>query len=368
MIRALVLIGLLLAGCGDRVGSEGISGVSPDPNSSESVKPTPSASPSPFASAPTVAFPSRLSLAVGTSDGLVYPQLVDGKPTGTAIRACETQVARLASFGRKLLVVCREPSSRLTIVDVDAGTLSVIPGVAPLEATWSVNGDAVVYTTIGACEPPAPICKTKLMHRELRTGATRQLDERYGVGGDLRTTGAGVMLWRATNMLSFVRSADEVGTWVLSGTTLVRFSQHRLIEGDKGKYLLETEETAFNAGCCTSLIWRVQQEQRLTPSSISNERAVALLDDDRIVGFRPDRDNPFEGSIVIYRAGVVEREGRGKFSPYGAVRDLDWIVGVEYGAGGTLRAYRVSDGAFAAGSGADVTALAFIGPAKQTIP
>jgi hypothetical protein len=110
-----------------------------------------------------------------------------------------------------------------------------------------------------------------------------------------------------------------------------------------------------------------QQAQRLTPSSISNERAIALLEDGRIVAFRPDsRNNMFVGSVVVYRAGVVERSDRGSFAPYVLVRDVDWIVGVEYGA---LRAYRISDGAFAsASSGTNITALAQVGPAKPPIP
>jgi hypothetical protein len=111
------------------------------------------------------------------------------------------------------------------------------------------------------------------------------------------------------------------------------------------------------------------QAQRLTPSSVSNERAIAMLEDGRIVAFRPDsRTNMFEGSVVIYRAGVVERMDRGRFSPYLVVRDLDWIVGVEYAPGGTLRGYRISDGAFASASGGNITALAPLGPAKPPIP
>ena len=369
MLRALILVALLLTACGDHVASSGL-GASPTPTPLLSAKASPDPTPSPTATPTTVPFPDRLFFVVGTNDGLVYPQLLNGKPAGVPVRACDGQVGSLASYGRKVLVVCRDATSRLAIFDADAGTLSVIPGVEALEATWTLLGDSIVYTALSTYDPLAPIAKTKLMQRELRTGATTQLDERYGVGNDLRSTGEGVTIWRAMNMDSFIRLADQVGTWVVRGTTLSRFSQHRLIDGDKGRDLFETEETSFNAGCCTAVMTGYQQQaQRLTPSSVSNERAIALLEDGRIVAFRPDsRTNIFEGSMVIYRAGVIERMDRGNFSPYLVVRDPDWIVSVEYAPGGTLRAYRISDGAFASAPGGNITALALIGLAKPPIP
>jgi hypothetical protein len=373
MFRALAVAALLLTACGDHVGSGGASGLSPSPaGSAATAKPTPVATPDPLPTAPTVAFPARLAFAVGTYDGLVYPQLVDGKPAGTPVRGCDGQVSSLSTLGRTVLVVCREPTYQLSIFDVDAGKISVIPGVQALEAVWTIQGDAIVYTTLGTCEPPAPICKTKLMQRELRTGATVQLDEQYGVGSDLRSTGAGVTVWRAMNMSSFVRSADQSGTWVVRDGTLTRFSAHRLIDGDKGRFLLETDGSSSMVSCCTSVVLKFDQEQRITPSSVDHERAVALLEDGRIVAFRPDPVDVFEGSVVVYRAGVVERSGRGKFSAFRAVRDVDWIVGLEIsGAPGLmLRAYRISDGAFASASGGNITitALAPLGPAKPPIP
>jgi hypothetical protein len=372
MVRALALAALLLTACGDHVGSGGVSGVSPSPTGSlASAKPTPTATAVPLPTAATVAFPARLPFAVGTYDGLVYPQLVDGKPAGTPVRGCDGQVSSLSTLGRRVLVVCREPTYQLSIFDVDAGTISVIAGVQALEAVWTIQGDAVVYTTLGSCEPPAPICKTKLMQRELRTGTTVQLDEQYGVGNDLRLTGAGVTVWRAMNMSSFVRSADQTGTWVVREGTLTRFSAHRLLNGDKGHFLLETESPS-SFSCCTSVIFKFDQEQRITPASVDHERGLALLEDGRIVTFRPDPVNVFEGSVVVYRQGVVERIGRGAFSAFRVVRDLDWIVGSEIsGAPGlTLRAYRISDGAFASASGGPITitALAPLGPTKPPIP
>ncbi len=367
MFRGLVLVAVLLTACGDHVGSGGVSGLSPSPGASAAtLNPKPTPAPTiPLPTAPTVAFPNKLAFAVGTYDGLVYPELVDGKPAGTPVRGCDGQVSNLAAYGRLVLIVCREPTYRLSIFDVDAGTLSVVPGVQALEAVWTTLGDAVVYTAIGKAEGPAPIPMTKLMYRDLRTGQTTQIDERFGVGNDLRSTGEGVTVWRGTNMDSFIRSADQAGTWVIRGTELIRFSQHRLIDGGKGRDLLETDGTTSSiVACCTAVVSRYEQEQRITPLTVPHERAVALLEDGRIVAFRPDTDDLFEGSVVVYRGGVVERSGRGKFTAYRAVRDLDWIVGIAVGGSDPrLRAYRLSDGAFAGASG-NITALAHIGPKK----
>lgn len=214
MFRALIVAALLLTACGDHVASTGL-GASATPTPESSSQATPDPTPSPTATPTTVAFPDKLFLVVGTNDGLLYPQLLNGKPAGTPVRVCDGLVGSLASYGRKVLVVCRDATSKLAIFDADAGTVSVIPGVEALEAVWTLLGDSIVYTAIGACEPPAPICKTKLVERELRTGATTQLDEQYGVGRDLRSTGEGVTVWRAMNMDSFIRLADQVGTWAL---------------------------------------------------------------------------------------------------------------------------------------------------------
>jgi hypothetical protein len=371
VFRAVIVVALLLTACGDHVASGGLPGGSS--SAAENVgtinpKPTPTANPSPTAA--TVAFPDRLSFVVGTSDGLVYPEFVGGKPSGTPLRGCDGQVSTLASLGRKVLVVCREPTYRLSILDLDARTVSVISGVQASEAAWTVNGDAVVYTTTGSCEPSAPICKTRLMQRDLRTGRTTQIDERYGVGRDLRLSGNGLLIWRAKNMDSFVRAPEEVGTWLIIDGALVRFSPDRFVDGTKGRYVLETEEMSFNAGCCTAVISRLEHDQRLTPASVANERALALLEDGRILAFRADPDELFQGSMVLYRAGIAERMDRGRFSAFRAARDGDWIVGFELSGPPilTLHAYRISDGVFASVSGGNVTALAQIAPAKPPLP
>ena len=80
MFRALLVLALIVTACGDHVGSGGLSGGSPSAGEIvATVNPKPTATPNPLPTAPTVAFPTSLSFVVGTYDGLVYPQLVDGK-------------------------------------------------------------------------------------------------------------------------------------------------------------------------------------------------------------------------------------------------------------------------------------------------
>src|SRR4029077_7093557 len=118
MFRALIVFVLVLTACGDHVDSGAPSGASPSRIASDpSAKPTPMATPSPLPTAPTVAFPDKLSFVVGTYDGLVYSQLVNGKPAGAPARASDGRVGSLASYGRKVLVVCRDTTSRLALFD-----------------------------------------------------------------------------------------------------------------------------------------------------------------------------------------------------------------------------------------------------------
>src|SRR5207253_8892402 len=104
-----------------------------------------------------------------------------------------------------------------------------------------------------------------------------------------------------------------------------------------------------------------------TPPNVQNERAVTMLEDGRSVAFRPDREGP-NGTMVIYSAtgGRVERTDRGAFTAFQIVRaTADWIFGFEYAGAPsvTLRAYRLSDGAFASMAGGAISAVAIL-PAK----
>jgi hypothetical protein len=333
---------------------------------------SPSASPPPPASpARTVAFPD-LAVIAGTSEGDVYTKLVGGKPSGAKVHVCDGYIVRI-EHGPVALVSCIQGSVfAVYTYDPRTGAVARVPGIDG-PAIWTDGYDGMLYVSRGACAPGATDCATKLVRRNVKTGATVTIDERLGVVTDFRTTQEGPTIWRAKNSVTFVRPDAEAGTYLLRDTTLTKFSPHRLVAGDHGRWLLESEETqSYNSGCCTYVVRLMQTETRLTPASVDNERAIAMLDDGRIVAFRPDPDGPL-GTMVIYRAtsGQVERMDRGAFTPFqtawvaSTAGTSDWILGFEYAGAPsvTLRAYRLSDGAFASAPGGTITAVTWL-PSK----
>lgn len=344
---ALAMTVLLAAACGSPQTATGIASSTPTSSS-------------------VVAFPD-VDVLVGTSDGDVYTKLIAGKTGGTKTHVCDGYIVRIESDGPLNLVSCIQGST-FAVFTYDHRTNAVarVPGIDG-PAIWTLLKDGVVYVTRGSCAPTAADCATKLVRRDLKTGATVTIDERLGVVTDFRTTEEGPTIWRARNGVSLVRPDTEVGTYLLRDTTLTRFSANRLVAGSKGRWLLESEETlSFNSGCCSYVIQLLQAETRLTPQNVENERAITLLGDGRIVAFRPDRDGP-TGSMVLYSAtgGRIERMDRGAFTSFQVVRATsDWILGFEYAGAPslTLRAYRVSDGAFASAAGGTITTLAILPP------
>ena len=356
MIRqavAIVWVTVLLAAC--RTGSPTTGTTGP----SSSVVPSPSAS-------RVVAFPD-LDVLVGTADGDIYTKLAAGRPAGARTHVCDGYIVRLESTGPLELVSCIQGST-FTVYTYDHRTNAVarIPGVDG-PAIWTLLGDGVIYVTRGSCAPNALDCATKLVRRDLKTGAAVTIDERVGAVTDFRTTEEGPTIWRAKNSITFVRPEAEAGTYLLRNTTLTRFSSNRLVAGYKGRWLLESEETlSYNSGCCTYVTQLFQTETRLTPANVENERAITMLEDGRILAFRPERDGA-DGTMVIYSStgGRVERMDRGAFAPFRVVRpSMDWILGFEYAGAPslTLRAYRLSDGAFASAAGGAITAMAILPP------
>ena len=288
----------------------------------------------------------------------MYFTFANGQPSGPKLHVCDSHVRDMVAFGRQALFFCADAASTLYLWDGSTNAVSIIAANVTL-ATFDGQG-GIVYVELGADAAPAPIPTTRLMTRDLRTGATRQIDERFGVAFELRLTGEGVAVWRPKNSLSFVRSDADTGTWIWAGGTLRKFSQHRLIDGGKGRDVLESEP---DGSCCRYVVWRTLTEQRVTPNSVSDERAIAMLEDGRIVAWRPERGE-FDGAIVIYNAGTAERIDRGPFSSFRAIRAGDWLIGQEISGPPalTLRAYRISDGAFTSTSGGEITALAVLGP------
>ena len=314
----------------------------------------------------TTPFPD-LDVLVGTVDGDIYTKLTAGRPAGTKTHVCDGYIVRIEVAATNLVSCIQGSTFAVFTYDHRTGAVARVPAVDG-PAIWTLLGDGILYVSRGACAPGATDCATKLVQRNMKTGALTTIDERVGVVTEFRFTGSGPTIWRAKNSVTFVRPDAEVGTYLLLNSALTRFSPNRLVAGDHGVWLLESEETqSFNSGCCTYVIQRSQTETRLTPATVENERAVAMLEDQRIVAYRPDRDGP-SGTMVLYSAtgGRVERMDRGAFTAFQIVRaSPDWIVGFEYAGAPslTLRAYRVSDGAFAAAAGGTISAVAIF-PAK----
>ena len=359
-VGSLVLVSVL-ASCGSTT-QNASTGASPKASTSPSAAVTAAPTPSPV----IVPFPD-LPVIVGTSTGDLFFALNNGQPAGPKVHACNGTIRYVVAYGRQAAFLCGGPGMVTALFLWDEATNRATEIAKSESAMIAFDGlGSLAYVTIGKIEPSAPIPMTKLVVRDLRSGATTVLDERYGVAFELRTTGEGIAVWRPRNSLSFVRPDAEAGTWLIRGTTLAKFSQHRLIDGGKGRDVLETEPVGSSGGsCCTSVIWRTTAEERLTPSDVSNENAVALLEDGRVVAWRPDT-SPFAGSIVIYNGTKVERTDRGFFSAFGVMRAGEWLVGQELSGAPslTLRAYRITDGAFASSPGDGISAIALLGPKK----
>jgi hypothetical protein len=361
-VALLWAVAILASACGSRV-AEAPSASSPSPTPTA----TPAASPSP--SAKSAAFPD-LPFIVGTNAGDLFFQLANGQPAGRKVHACDGAIQHLVAYGRQALFLCGAPNAipTLSLYDDDAGTVTAIAKTE--NATFALTDTGqVVYVTVGKTVPSAPISMTKLMVFDLRTGATTTVDERFGVAFELRLTGEGVMVWRPKNSLSFVRPDDEAGTWILHGTALTKLSQFRLIDGGKGRDLLESEPIdpgtgyATSSFCCTYAISKTTAERRLTPPDVQNEKGLALLEDGRMVTWRPD-DGEYAGSVVIYNGTTVERMDRGRLGTFHSMRSGDWIVAQEAAPTSALHAYRISDGAFATMPSGGFSTFAFLGPKK----
>lgn len=307
----------------------------------------------------TTAFPD-LPFVVGTNEGYLYFRLVDGRPAGPKVHVCDGAVMEVVALQRQALAFCGSgvTDAGWYLWDEAAAAIALIVRPALGQAAFTGTG-SVVYVALGREAPPAPIPMTRLMLRDLASGTTTQVEEAFGVSAELRLTGEGVAVWRPRNNDSFVRPDAEAGTWVLRGTALSRFSGLRLIEGGAGRALLEAEVTLSRPGCCRSVYTRIAAEQRLTPNDVSDEHALALLDDGAIVTWRPG-PNAFEGDIVVYRGGTVARLDRGHFSSVRAMRSGDWIV-VQQPADPQLLAYRISDGSFASVPDRGFRSLATLG-------
>ncbi len=73
---------------------------------------------------------------------------------------------------------------------------------------------------------------------------------------------------------------------------------------------------------------------------------MALLDDGRIVTWRPDLPAD-EGHLVVYKGDAPTRVDRALFSTWRVMRSGDWLLSSLPYPNPRILAYRISDGAFA---------------------
>lgn len=341
-------------------------------SASASVSPTPTASAAsatPSATAGPVAFPLDLPFIVGTSAGDLFFQIdKDGHPTGRSVHGCGTSITHVSAFRSVALFNCSGPDAALYLYDDTTGRVTRIDQTEI--AMSAFDGDkGFAYVALGASVGSAPISMTRLLYRDLTTGAMTVLDERFGVARDLRPTDGGIAIWRPRNNASFMRPDAEAGTWIIRGTSLTKLSPFRLIDGGNGREVLESEGTdaygySTSSGADTHVVLRTAADEvRLTPADVSNEKAVALLEDGRVVAWRPTVSE-YEGAVVVYDpvTRAVVRTDHGTFSPTGVLRTGGWLIGLAYRGGPPgILGYRISDGAFASLAGGSISAFAFLG-------
>lgn len=327
----------------------------PTPANTPSLAPSPLGTPTSRVSGPprTAPFPD-LPLIFGTPTGGLYFELRDGLPAGNRVDVCAMPIIGLTTFGHLALFFCetRSPRYEMYLWDDDARKLT---DLGPSDTAQAILAGAtdIVYVATGRSEPLAPIPMTTLVRRDLRSRVTTVVDERYGVAFELRGTDAGVAVWRPKNSLSFERPDDQSGTWMLVGTAASRLTRHRLVDGRSGQWALESEPVDSGTGslasglCCTYVLRRDgAAEQRITPADVANEKALAMLDDGRIVTWRIG-SSEFDGTVVTYQGTAVVRADAGPFTWYHVHRSGEWLVGEALAPSPVLRAYRTTDGAFA---------------------
>lgn len=363
-IAFFVVVMFLVSTCGSTAATQSQSPTVSPSASGVTAEPTPA----PSATTGTVTFPD-LAYLVGTNAGDLYFQIRDGQPAGRKVHVCADAVRGLVASGRRAAFVCGAAGDETIYVYDDATGKTT--AIAKTDDSWAgiaftpTNG--LLYVTTGAEVPTAPIPMTKLVLRDLTTGATSTIDERFGVAFAVRQSAAGVAVWRPQNSLSFVRPPAESGTWVLHGTSLVRLSLYRLVAGIDGRYLLESEPRdssgyLSSGSGSTYVVLLTDHEMRLTPQDVSSEQAVDVLPDGRVVAWRP-QNGPFDGTMVVYQGGAVVRQDRGRFSSFQLIHSADWVIGTEISGppSTTYRAYRFGDGAFASIPAGAITSLAFFG-------
>lgn len=323
-------------------------------------------------SAPTARLPSVFPqnwLLVGTEDGRVFRGLV---PFGGAIppmtqswKVCDAAVRRIvaAPGSSRVLVICGEVAGDQNGFLIDADLLAgsdpprvrAIPGPMSTNVAWSRDRRSLIYTSRGSCEPPAPICKERLWLRELTNGepidAPRLLLEEYNLGA-VNWTPLGPSVFKPQMSLNGIRQPADAGTFLYDGSAWRRYSLHEVLDAIRdGPTLLAAEGGSASRRGGGVVIRVGTQETRWTPADVNDETPLALLDDGRVLAWRP-LTGPFRGQLVVYRDGLVVSSTMGAFSAFATFRAGifgEWVLGQEFSGAPTLtlHSYSISARAFA---------------------
>jgi hypothetical protein len=264
----------------------------------------------------------------------------------------------IAPDGTALLATCfrkREMDGRQDVVlhDLRSGTTRRLSGSDGLDTSgrpaWSPDGTAIAYVTADGCTLFAPGCRTRIAVLAIGTAKERTVPD--GPIGEL--------LWTALGLSSYLEECSpepacahggpEPGTWLLTPDGWSHYSAHRLVSSDGSRAVLEEIAQVEGRVRSVATIERLGTvERRLTPAGVPIEQALALVQDGRVVSWRPDHEigsGSTTGRIVEYdnRSGTRETSGTFSDAVLGrstVLRPDGWIVVIDASlTTSTLRAY-----------------------------
>lgn len=304
------------------------------------------ASPSPTPSPAASTTPSPLvvpsgPLVVGTATGGVFAVGPNG--IGDRIFACPGQqaVARVERSPdlRRLFVMCRDASAvgRGHVWEPGAGARAIPLDLIPYASAWSPDGQSLAFLVPGSCAPSAPVCASRVVSYDIRTGQVKTLRDDDVLIENLRWTEAG---------LTYFRRGTPGGTFLLEGSTWRRISGDLLVaRAPDGRLLLD--RTLYEAGRERHLVVVLAsgQETVLTGPDLS-ERALGFLPGGHVAALRESASG--QTAIVVYAGGTTAASvSAGDFGPI-AIEWNGWLVSLTHS--NTLAFYSIDARRFASPS------------------
>ena len=270
----------------------------------------------------------------------------------------------IAADGTAVLATCfrqREMDGRQDVVlhDLRSGTTRRLSGSDGLDTSgrpaWSPDGTAIAYMTADGCTLFAPGCRTRIAVLDIATAKERTIPD--GPIGELLWTALGLSSYlEACSDPACARGGPEPGTWLLTLGGWSHYSAHRLVGSDGNRSLLgEISEVEGRVRSVATIERLGTVERRLTPPGVPIEQALALVQDGRVVAWRPDHEigsGSTTGKIIVYGGGTGTRETAGTFNDVvigrsAAIRSDDWIVVIDASlTTSTLRAYSLEQDRF----------------------